>query len=163
MRRLRNFILASALACALCGLCACRDENPPEDVVARVNGEEIRLHELRSAMDIRMGAFGLSFPQSVEETRKNYIDALNYMIAQILIRQEFEKKNIKVDERIYKQALETVVQDYGKENFKAALDEAFIREEDFEKLLREQANMEIFKSSVLFPDIKITADEIKKY
>ncbi|MDE5831849.1 MAG: peptidylprolyl isomerase [Desulfovibrio sp.] len=152
-----------ALLILFCCVISCRNDKIPEGVVARVNGENITLHDIRAAMDIKMGATGQPFPGTIEEARKNYIDALNALIAGALIRQDLAKKKLTIGERAYQLAQEEVKDDYGQEDFPKALEEAFIREEDFEKLLRDFVNMEVFQTSVLYPSINITAEEIRRY
>lgn len=144
-------------------LSSCDAEKIPDDVVARVNGEDIRLRSLRSVIELRRATVGFDAAPTIDDLRKNYADALTTLIANALARQELAKNNIEVDDKAYAKIIDAAKDEYGPEEFQKYLDEALIREEEWIELTRDSIGMEIFKNNVLLPSIKITAAEIKDY
>ena len=155
-------LLATVLLVLTLGACTPEAEEP--GVVARVNGEPIRLAQLEYQHDLLRLGDGDGFVPTVEMLRQEYGDILAELIVLELVDQELERLGIGVsDEEV--QALErTVRADYpDEETFEQTLVEEYIDIDTWRRMLRYHAAMEKFFQQVLRPSIKIDYKEAEDY
>lgn len=148
---------------ALLAMTACSTEETQPGVIARINGETITLHSLQSLLDSRSSSLRLQSGSTFEEMRATYCSALNSLIITTLARQELDEKSIAPSEGDLNQAIERITSDYGKENIEPYLEDAFLRLEDWRKLMKDHLALEIFRNQILLPGIQIEFDEAKNY
>lgn len=156
--------LAVFLLCAFCVAGAsCYESSAPAGVIAKVNGENIYLHSLQMLMDSRSGSLGIAHGPSLDDMQKNYMSALAIIIAQTLARQELAQKGINPDGPEYDHFRGSLDEDFNAESLDEVLNSASLRRDDWENLVKNSHAMEIFKTRVLQPSIRIGLDEIKHY
>lgn len=156
--------LAVLFLCFLCGtVISCHEASLPAGVVARVNGENIYLHSLQLLLDSRSASIEAEYEPSLETLQKNYMNSLTLIIAQTLVRQELAKKGINPEGTEYVQFMKNLEEDYGSESLDSIMDSAFMQREHWENLVKNLYAMEMFKSRILQPGIRVGLDEIKHY
>lgn len=148
---------------ALFVLCGCREQPLPPGTVASVNGELINLHALQALLDSRSAALGIPRRPSVADMRERYRYALSILIAHALVRQELAKLGIEIDEKDVDEAIEQIKEDFGADNLEEYFTEAFLREEEWRQLMRDQLSVRAFTERVLAPAARVSLAEIKQY
>lgn len=147
----------------------------PEGVAATVNGVEIpeekyvelyamqrnQYVQMAGSEDILKEAYPNDESKTIDEAIKE--TALNSLVEMEVIKQDAEKKGIKVDEAKVNEAVESVKSQYGsEEEFNKALEEAgltlnFFKEDIANSLLSNDYATKITE------EVKPTEEEIKKY
>lgn len=144
-------------------LTACEEKAPPPGTVASVNGEHISLHSVQTLMDSRSVALGIPATPSVAEMQERYSNALAVLIAYTLVRQDLASKGIEVSPKEVDEAIAKIKTDYGEGKLEEFLAQAYLREDDWRRLMRDYLSLEVFTKRVLMPSIRISLDEMRDY
>lgn len=142
-------------------IAACEERALAPGVIAEINGEKIYLRSLLNLIDA-------GFPLRVEnptfaDLRENYGRALKTLITRTLVRQELEARGLMVDDVVISDLTARIREEYGEENWRDILNDAYLREEDWRELTRDYAALITFRERALAPKIKIDAPKIKAY
>jgi foldase protein PrsA len=113
------------------------------ETVATVNGEKITKDKLYDTLVKAGGA-----------------QTLDGIISETLVDQEASKKGIKITQEDIDKEMAFFKKNYGsEEEFKAALAQNGLTEEDF----KDQMNMQVKLRKLLEPEVKVTDEDVKKY
>ncbi|MEW6623728.1 MAG: peptidylprolyl isomerase [Bacillota bacterium] len=161
--RVRLIILIVLLGAALAlGACAKKAE-----VVAIVNGEEIRADVLEDKLDKFIKAAeaqGYNFEGADGEERKNDFrkQLLSDMIEFTLLAQGAKAEGISVDKKKVDEELAELKAAMGEEGYKNALKESFLTEKDVREMIEEQLLIEALFDHVT-RDARVEDQKIKEY
>lgn len=141
----------------------CGDSPLPPGTVASVNGEPVSLHAVQTLLDSRSAARGIPLRPSVSEMQDKYRHALSILVIHALVRQDLTRRGIEVDEKDVDREIAQIRSDFGTESLEEYFEEAFLREEDWRQLMRDQLAIRVFINRVLGPEITVSLEDVKKY
>lgn len=144
-------------------LSGCEEKTPPPGTVASVNGENISLHQVQALMDSRSAALGIPAQPSVAEMEERYFDALSVLIAYALVRQELQARGLAVSTAELDKAIAEIKTDYGEGKLEEFLNDAYLREDDWRRLMNDYLSLQVFTNKILLPSIQINLDEARNY
>lgn len=139
------------------------EEQLPQGTIALVNGEPVSLRLTQALMDSRSASMATSLHPTLMEMRNNYGQAAAILIVNTLVRQELAKRGMAVGSQELDKAIAAIRDEYEDGQLDAALEEAFLREEDWRQFMRDTLALDIFFQKVLLPSIHVSLDDIKAY
>jgi peptidyl-prolyl cis-trans isomerase C len=137
----------------------------PDEVVARVNGVEIKRKELDAAVQaftFQMSRRGRPLPpgQSAEVER----DILDELIGRELLRQEGSKHiPADIDKKVQEQIDQVTTQVGGEEQLKKTLAETGITSDEYAKRVRDNVIIRGAIDSAVDKEVKITPEEVRAF
>lgn len=160
-RSLAVVIAACLLSSVL--LAGCGESDDELGVVAKVNGQPIRLGRLQARYDLLYLGFSESVAPTVEKLRVEYGRLLAGLLVEELARQEMEKRGIAVSEKELEEAEAIIRADYPEGSFEEMLSEEYIDIKAWRDQLQVRLSMEKFFAEVLRPKVKLDYQEVMAY
>ncbi len=137
----------------------------PGEVVARVNGVEIKRKELDAAVQaftFQMARRGRPLPPG--QTASVERDILDELIGRELLRQEGSKHiPADIDKQVQEQIDQITAQVGGEEQLKKTLAETGITSDEYAKRVRDNVIIRAAIDSVVDKDVKITPEEVRAF
>lgn len=158
-----SFLLRWALPAFALLLSACVESSLPDGAVAEVNGRTISLRQVQALMDSRFVDMGSLEAPTPEGMKERYGEALGTLIIARLAEEDLAARGQAVSEDAVGQEERLIRDDYGDEDFTAALAREGLDYEDWRQLLHLHLTLRALERQVLLPGIRISVDEVRAY
>jgi parvulin-like peptidyl-prolyl isomerase len=159
---MKKYLIVLLLAVTLLSA-ACSQEATEVGVVARVNGFPIYLTDVEAKYDLSHLGWSGSVSPSLGKLKSEYRVILAELIAQELIFQVLNEKNIPVTEQEMLQAEARVRADYPQGLFEQVMVEEYIDLDIWRRQLRAHLSFEKFLNKILRPRITVEHGEVEAY
>lgn len=154
MRKILSIVL---LVCTVCLLPSCKNQ---EDniVVAKINGEEIRMDQIRDDIDFVIGIKKID-KSNIESYNAAVIEVINAYMIDLMCQKEMDALGLKYKDEYYGASKEALIEAYGTEqDLLNKLASFGLGEEYLDKICRNQANKATLSEYIAS---KVTVDESK--
>ena len=149
------------------GIIGSKEAGDPSDPVAMVNGEQIKRSELE-ALEAQIAAnrgVDLSLEQDKETKQQLQSEALDALIAQVLLRQEVENSGVSVSEEEINSKIETIKAQFeNQQQYEEALSSQNVTEEQLRDQLNNQLQIENYLTNKVGAEsLEATESEIEEF
>jgi peptidyl-prolyl cis-trans isomerase C len=140
-------------------------ETPPENVVARVNGNEILRENFERQINImEQQLIGRGQPIDEKGMKAAHADVLEKLIDSELLFQESQNKGFRVDEEKLNEQIESVKNQFStEEEFQSALDEMNYTEKSFRGDIEQRMAVQDFVESEITQNVVVSEEESRLY